>query len=217
MSGHKYLTGALCSDDEDDGNSPFGEVQSIKKKTKEIQNKALNSTKTSMGVIEETLKIGSATATELHRQGDQLKRAKDTLEEVDGNLERSDLHLKRIQSPFLQFFKSFGGRKKVNLMPSQTTKAEIQPKLTSSADKSFSHQPSTSPTQQIPGSFDDQLCQDLDDINRGLSGLKNLAIDMNQEIIKQDVLIGGIKNHLDNVDNKLGCQNEKMKKILGKK
>ncbi|XP_055598825.1 synaptosomal-associated protein 29 [Uranotaenia lowii] len=66
-----------------------------------------------------------------------------------------------------------------------------------------------------PG-FSHQLDQNLDDMRGNLSRLKNLALDLNQEIDSQNDLIDDISNRVDDVDVKIGKQNKDMNRLLRK-
>lgn len=66
-----------------------------------------------------------------------------------------------------------------------------------------------------PG-FSHQLDQNLDDMRGNLSRLKNLALDLNQEIDSQNDLIDDISNRVEDVDVKIGKQNKDMNRLMRK-
>lgn len=68
---------------------------------------------------------------------------------------------------------------------------------------------------QGPG-FSHQLDQNLDDMRGNLSRLKNLALDLNQEIDSQNDLIDDISNRVEDVDVKIGKQNKDMTRLMRK-
>uniref|UniRef100_A0A182K9S1 t-SNARE coiled-coil homology domain-containing protein n=1 Tax=Anopheles christyi TaxID=43041 RepID=A0A182K9S1_9DIPT len=66
-----------------------------------------------------------------------------------------------------------------------------------------------------PG-FSHQLDQNLDEMRGNLSRLKNLALDLNQEIDSQNDLIDDISDRVEDVDVKIGKQNKDMNRLLRK-
>ena len=73
--------------------------------------------------------------------------------------------------------------------------------------------------QQMAGNinFNQQLDRNLDEMCDSLSRLKGLAIDLNGEIDSQNDLIDQITDKTEDVDIKIGKQNQQMFKLLGKK
>ncbi|XP_035787816.1 synaptosomal-associated protein 29-like [Anopheles albimanus] len=66
-----------------------------------------------------------------------------------------------------------------------------------------------------PG-FSHQLDQNLDEMRGNLSRLKNLALDLNQEIDSQNDLIDDISDRVEDVDVKIGKQNKDMNRLMRK-
>ncbi|XP_040166655.1 synaptosomal-associated protein 29-like [Anopheles arabiensis] len=64
--------------------------------------------------------------------------------------------------------------------------------------------------------FSHQLDQNLDEMRGNLSRLKNLALDLNQEIDSQNDLIDDISDRVEDVDVKIGKQNKDMNRLLRK-
>lgn len=71
-------------------------------------------------------------------------------------------------------------------------------------------------TNAGPGFSSHQLDQNLDDMRGNLSRLKNLALDLNQEIDSQNDLIDDISNRVEDVDVKIGKQNKEMNRLMRK-
>ncbi|XP_053658772.1 synaptosomal-associated protein 29 [Anopheles marshallii] len=66
------------------------------------------------------------------------------------------------------------------------------------------------------GGFSHQLDQNLDEMRGNLSRLKNLALDLNQEIDSQNDLIDDISDRVEDVDVKIGKQNKDMNRLMRK-
>ncbi|XP_058054986.1 synaptosomal-associated protein 29 [Anopheles bellator] len=64
--------------------------------------------------------------------------------------------------------------------------------------------------------FSHQLDQNLDEMRGNLSRLKNLALDLNQEIDSQNDLIDDISDRVEDVDVKIVKQNKDMNRLLRK-
>ena len=62
-------------------------------KRREIENRTLESSERSLGLLYESERAGAATAEELHRQKEQLKRTEERLDDINSTLKTSERHL----------------------------------------------------------------------------------------------------------------------------
>lgn len=237
MSGHKYLqTGNLFGDDDDDGKTMKDtssktsnkQIQVHEQKRSEIEQRTLQSSQRSIGLLIETEVVGVATMTELDRQGEQLKKTNQTLDSVDANLSVAQRHLNGLKSMF-GGFKSFLSNKTDEKTPLSSTTRDSEPTVDSTtspaptADERFASHPTTrlrnKTTKQKPGSddVDKQLNENLDVISGYLTNLKGMAVGMNEELEAQNTLIEDISLKVDNVGERIAGQNQEMNKIMGKK
>lgn len=238
MSGHNYLTnGSLFSDDVDDEtflkNSRVKQPQDdfmeqrqmYEQKRKEIEDRTLNSSQRSIGLLRETEQVGVATATELAKQREQLEKTRDQLDTINTSLKFSQRHLNGIKSMFGGLKNYLAGKSDYDAKMSQSSSnSEITSLPSPSAEDKFASHPTTRlrsdpvrQQQRINGNFNNQLDKNLDEMCDSLSRLKGLAVDLNQEIDTQNDLIDDISTKVENVDMKIGKQNREMFKILGKK
>jgi synaptosomal-associated protein 29 len=242
MSGHQYLSGngSLFSDDVDDEtflknsrvkpqDDYMEQRQMYEQKKREIEDRTLNSSQRSIGLLRETEQVGVATATELAKQREQLEKTRDQLDTINTSLKFSQRHLNGIKSMFGGLKNYLAGKNDYDAKMSQSSSnSEISSLPSPSADERFSSHPTTrlrsdqahhrqQQQQQASGNFNNQLDKNLDEMCDSLSRLKGLAVDLNQEIDTQNDLIDDISTKVENVDMKIGKQNREMFKILGKK
>lgn len=243
MSGHQYLqNGSLFNDDVDDEtflkNSRvkpqqddfMDQRQMYEQKRQEIENRTLNSSQRSIGLLRETEQVGVATATELAKQREQLEKTRNQLDTIDTSLKFSQRHLNGIKSMFGGLKNYLAGKSDYDAkMSTSSSNSEVSSLPSPTADERFSSHPTTrlrndpvssrQQQQQMSGNgnFNSQLDQNLEDMCDSLSRLKGLAIDLNQEIDTQNDLIDDISYKVEDVDAKIGKQNKEMFKILGKK
>lgn len=242
MSGHQYLSGngSLFSDDVDDEtflknsrvkpqDDYLEQRQMYEQKKREIEDRTLNSSQRSIGLLRETEQVGVATATELAKQREQLEKTRDQLDTINTSLKFSQRHLNGIKSMFGGLKNYLAGKNDYDAKMSQSSSnSEISSLPSPSADERFSSHPTTrlrsdqahhrqQQQQQASGNFNNQLDKNLDEMCDSLSRLKGLAVDLNQEIDTQNDLIDDISTKVENVDMKIGKQNREMFKILGKK
>jgi synaptosomal-associated protein 29 len=249
MSGHQYLQNGnslFADDDVDDetflknsrvnnGNSKQDDYleqrQMYEQRRKEIENRTIDSSQRSIGLLRETEQVGIATATELAKQREQLEKTRDQLDTINTSLKFSQRHLNGIKSMFGGLKNYLSGRSDLEpskLSPSSSNSSSIaSPQL--SADDRYSTHPTTrlrndsmqqQQQQQMSGNnvnFNKQLDRNLDEMCDSLSRLKGLAIDLNGEIETQNDLIGEIGDKVESADMKINKQNREMFKILGKK
>lgn len=109
MSGHQYLqNGSLFSDDVDDETflknsrvkpkDDFIEQRQLyEQKRQEIEDRTLNSSQRSIGLLRETEQVGVATAQELAKQREQLEKTRNQLDTINTSLKFSQRHLNGIK------------------------------------------------------------------------------------------------------------------------
>jgi len=85
-----------------EGNKEYGtdRVQAIMDKRREIEERTLDSSNRSLGLLYESERAGAATAEELNRQKEQLKRTEERLDDINSTLKTSERHLQGIKSVF---------------------------------------------------------------------------------------------------------------------
>lgn len=240
MSGHQYLqNGSLFNDDVDDDtflknsrvkpkDDYVEQRQMYEQKRKDIEDRTLNSSQRSIGLLRETEQVGVATATELAKQREQLEKTRNQLDTINTSLKFSQRHLTGIKSMFGGLKNYLAGKNDYDAkMSTSSSTSEVSSLPSPTADERYAHHPTTRlrsdpvqhQQQQMAGNanFNNQLDQNLDDMCNSLSRLKGLAIDLNQEIDTQNDLIDDISYKVEDVDIKIGKQNREMFKILGKK
>ncbi|EDS35912.1 synaptosomal-associated protein 29 [Culex quinquefasciatus] len=175
--------------------------QTFEQRRRELEESTLLTSQRCLGVLRETEQVGIATAEELHRQREQLEKTKKQLDEINNSLRFSQKHLNSLKSDF---------RIPDNYWPDAATRMR----------QDYHHQAqdmahTNGAVQGGPG-FSHQLDQNLDDMRGNLSRLKNLALDLNQEIDSQNDLIDDISNRVEDVDVKIGKQNKDMNRLMRK-
>jgi len=85
-----------------EGNKEYGmdRVQALMDKRREIEERTLDSSNRSLGLLYESERAGAATAEELNRQKEQLKRTEERLDDINSTLKTSERHLQGIKSVF---------------------------------------------------------------------------------------------------------------------
>lgn len=110
MSGHQYLqNGSLFNDDDVDDDTFLKNSrvkskddylehrQMYEQKRQEIEDRTLNSSQRSIGLLRETEQVGVATATELAKQREQLEKTRNQLDTINTSLKFSQRHLNGIK------------------------------------------------------------------------------------------------------------------------
>jgi synaptosomal-associated protein 29 len=239
MSGHQYFSNgnSLFSDDVDDEtflknsrvkpkDDYLEQRQLYEQKRKEIENRTIDSSQRSIGLLRETEQVGIATAQELSKQREQLEKTRDQLDTINTSLKFSQRHLTGIKSMFGGLKNYLSGKSEFEpskMSPSSSNSSSI---ASPTADDRYNQHPTTRirndpqmQQQQMAGNvnFNKQLDRNLDEMCDSLSRLKGLAIDLNGEIDSQNDLIDQITDKTEDVDIKIGKQNQQMFKLLGKK
>lgn len=214
--------------------------QTMLEKQKEIEQRTLDSSVRSIGLLRESEQIGIATAEELARQREQLQNTNRRLDEINTNLSYSQKHLNGIKSVFYGFKNYLSGKSdqtpsKSQASPSSSiSKAGNSSKIDDTINSMsaggmdhFSSHPATrlrgldqqqataepiSDTQRINKMLD----ANLDEMVTHISRLKGLGMALGDEIEQQNNLIDEIQDKVEVADIKIGHQNKQMNKLLGK-
>lgn len=263
MSGHRYVSNPsnlFADDDENDEqldndfmnryqpspssssstqhhNNLLEQQLSYEQRRANIENRTLESTGRSLGLLHETEQVGMATAEELAKQREQLENTNKQLDDINTTLRFSQKHLNGLKSVFGGLRNYLSGQRDQQPPTATGRRASEQSESTFSMQNYQQHSPGSPPdrsfdahpvarlrgiSEQVAAAssqptFDERLDRNLDDMAGSLSRLKGLAIDLNQDIESQNDLIDTIHNKVENVDVKLQRQNKDMNKLLGKK
>lgn len=262
MSGHRYFQeGKDLFDDEVDDDtfvnsyrsripppqpkpSPYiadleRQKQTMLQKQKEIEQRTVESSIRSIGLLRDSEQIGIATAEELTRQREQLQSTSRRLDEINTNLNYSQKHLNGIKSVFYGFKNYLSGKSDQTPPKSQASPSSSSSKAGSSSrlddtvntmNSSGADHFSSHPTTRLRG-LDQQLTTEpisdtqrvnkmldanLDEMVTHISRLKGLGVALGEEIEQQNQLIDDIHDKVDVADIKIGQQNKQMNKLLGK-
>lgn len=221
--------------------SPEEERQrQLQLKRKEIEERTLDSSNRSLGLLYESEKVGVETGNELHRQKEQLLRTEGRLDEINNTLKASERHLNGIKSVF-GGIKNYLFAKNSGLPPPPSSQVSKMPHSNSdvsigsatSSRKPF-YQPENDrldtlreenhPALRQRGlvesnqnaSVDDVLDRNLDEMAMGLSRLKGLAMDLNAELDEHDDILTRMDDKASHAGLKVDKQNKDLGRLLKK-
>ncbi|XP_055904012.1 synaptosomal-associated protein 29 [Eupeodes corollae] len=216
--------------------NPFvDDVQQVyEQKRKEIEERTLQSSNRSLGLLCETEEVGKATASELAKQREQLEKTSRQIEEINSTLRFSQRHLNGLKSVFGGLKNYLSGNRdnmspRTASSPSGSALGEDLPSSSApvSPDEVFENHPVNRIRSdniqgqqryvEQKGEFDTALQSNLENMCDSLSRLKGLATDMRGEIESQNDLLDNMNYRIEDVDLKIGKQTNAMNKLLGKK
>ncbi|XP_017018695.1 synaptosomal-associated protein 29 [Drosophila kikkawai] len=233
-------------DDEEITSSPSVAAQRLAyaEKRRAIEQRTLDSTTKSLGLLYETQEVGKATAVELAKQREQLEKTSHQLDEISSTLRFSQRHLNGLKSVFGGLKNYLAGNRDpastaaaspTTSLSSQEANSNIDlgacggaspPAPLSPADRYDNHPvsrlrgdpSSTYQSQQRLGAnpFQAQIDANLEDMCSNLSVLKMLATDLGGEIESQNELLDNMNYKIEDVDMKMNKQNKDMSKLLKK-
>ncbi|XP_067123729.1 synaptosomal-associated protein 29 [Centruroides vittatus] len=238
-------TGYILRGNDDNVNTDWEQrrMQLLDEK-RQIEERTLQGTKFSLGLLHESEQVGFATADELMRQREQLRNVEDKVDEINSTMRISQKHLNSMKSIF-GGIKSYFSRSNSNAtLPTKTLQEEplAQPcPLQTTVEKirgdggfeSREHHPalaargidysSTSPDDRLrdPGydfseRVEQQINTNIDQMSLGLGRLKNLAIGLGDEIEEQNSMLDRITGKVEKSDETVEYQNRQMRRILKK-
>eukprot|EP00095_Tigriopus_kingsejongensis_P006249 snap_masked-scaffold1159_size58420-processed-gene-0.10 protein:Tk06249 transcript:snap_masked-scaffold1159_size58420-processed-gene-0.10-mRNA-1 annotation:"synaptosomal-associated protein 29-like" len=209
--------------------------QALMQKRREIEERTVDSSHRSLGLLYESEKVGQATAEELSRQKEQLKSTEVRLDDINSTLNRSERHLQGIKSIFGGIRNYFGGR---GVPPPGTASASTGNLAalkggghggltTTESDSRLDHlRQGSHPGLRARGldesraigggNVNDVLDQNLDEMSMGLSRLKGLAQNLNEELDEHTDILDRLDHKTSNTQWRVDKQNKDMNKILKK-
>lgn len=212
--------------------------QLMLEKQREIEQRTLDSSSRSIGLLRDSEQIGISTAEELARQREALQNTDKRLDEINTNLNYSQKHLNGIKSVFYGLKNYISGKSdppaaKSQVSPSMRSAGPSSSALDNTLDNmthrsdmdNFNSHPSTrlrNPDQQVTAPVtdsqrvNDMLDANLDEMVQAITRLKGLGAALGEEIDSQNELIDTIQDKVEVADIKMGKQNKQMNKLLGK-
>ncbi|XP_077291752.1 synaptosomal-associated protein 29kDa [Arctopsyche grandis] len=208
--------------------------QTLLERRLEIEQRTLDSSSRSVGILRDSEKIGIATAEELMRQREQLENSSKRLDEINANLRFSQKHINGIKSVFSSL-KNYISGKNESLPKIAPTPNEARPGE-SSLSEVLHNRPTRDlyddhPSTRLRGldsgnqrqgessgskKMNELLEANLDEMVSSISRLKGLATNLGEEIESQNDLIEDIHDKVEGADLTINRQNKQMNKILGK-
>lgn len=207
----------------------------VRDKQEEITMKILESSKRSVRLLRNAEDIAVSTSRELHGQSEQLIQTEKSLEELNSSLKKNDQLINKIKSPF-GFLKNFTKRKQESLLGWRNKKhAESKNR---DASKSCSHSTILEGNYPLSGNLgatvrnnreklqekekcssakglEKLLDDDLDEISCSVARLKNIALEMGNEVDIQNEHLDHIINKSEKVSIVLQKQNKTVKGMIG--
>lgn len=209
---------------------------------REIEQRTLDSSARSIGLLRDSEQIGIATAEELVRQREQLDNTNKRLDEINTNLTYSQKHLNGIKSVFYGLKNYISGKSdatppRSNSSPDNKSSSMQGPSSSRldntldslgkpSGDERYNSHPVTRlrglDDRPVPAPVTDSqrvnemLDANLDEMVQAITRLKGLGTALSEEIDHQNELIDTIHDKVEGADIKIGKQNKQMNKLLGK-
>jgi len=200
---------------------------------RQIEERTIQSSMRSVGLLQEAEDVGIATAEELNRQREVLENTDHKLNDINSALRASDKHIQGIKSVFGSLKNYFSGRnsaaaKAPTSSASTSEKTDSVPKSKSNLAQilengkdTASHDVNDHPalrlrSESVPLDVDAILDKNLEDMGSALSRLKSLGISMQEELEDHDKLIDRITTKTGDADWRIKHQNKEMDRILKK-
>lgn len=207
----------------------------VRDKQEEITMKILESSKRSVRLLRNAEDIAVSTSRELHGQSEQLIQAEKSLEELNSSLKKNDQLINKIKSPF-GFLKNFTKGKQESLLGWRNKKHGESKNR--DASKSCSHSTILEGNYPLSGNLgamvrnnreklqekekcssakglEKLLDDDLDEISCSVARLKNIALEMGNEVDMQNEHLDHIINKSEKVSVVLQKQNKTVKRMMG--
>ena len=183
-----------------------------------LEQDAVESSRRSVRVLDETLRVGVDTVVELDRQGEQLNRVDRRLDDIDADLVQSKRHLRQIRSVFGGIVNWFSNDKPVLTATPDSTRGTGQAiddsrrlreevdarRAERSSSRSAGPRSSASGRQMTAQTaYSREVDANVEQMSAGLSRLTDLALDMNEELARQNHQIAGMTGRVSKLDSEV--------------
>ncbi|MCI4380997.1 hypothetical protein PGIGA_G00246360 [Pangasianodon gigas] len=202
---------------------------------------AMDSSSRSLRLIYESEKIGTETAEELIRQGEVLKRTERMVDNMEQDMKTSQKHINSIKSVWGGLVNYFKGNSEPRppqkeQPPVYEANNRLQNALAESKEHEGKYEASHPNLRKLDtsgfgASFDNESSQNgysknrhlkaahehldnnLDEMSKGLSRLKNLGLGLQTEIDDQDVSLNSLLTKVDSMEGKISSTNRQLKNL----
>ncbi|XP_053480806.1 synaptosomal-associated protein 29 [Ictalurus furcatus] len=212
----------------------------LKQEVMRTAHSAMDSSSRSLCLIYDSEKIGTETAEELIRQGEALKRTERMVDNMAQDMKTSQKHINSIKSVWGGLVNYFKGNSEPRPPQKEQPVYEASNRLQNTLAESKKHEgkyEASHPNLRIPdtsgfgASFDNESSQNgysnnidlkaahqhldnnLDEMSKGLSRLRNLGLGLQAEIDDQDVLLDSLINKVDSMEGKISSTNRQLKNL----
>ena len=205
-----------------DNNEWEDKRQQLLAERRAIEERTLQSSEISLGLVYDTEKVGQETAQELVRQRDQLNNVEEKLDSMNAMMRVSQKHLTSMKSFFGGFKNYFSKSQDTNVAVNRNVVQNNSNRPTTLLEspvttQEYYRKPESKPESKpvsISQKIDEQLEENLTELDFGLGRLKNLARDLGSEIDVQNQQIDRITTKAERSEDTLQYQNRQMKRIL---
>ncbi|CAB3402051.1 unnamed protein product [Caenorhabditis bovis] len=210
------------------------EADYYEKEIEKYLQESLDSTERSRRHLENSEKIGVATAQELLEQREKLERTEKNLDEIHRTTQMTQRNLNSLKSVFGGFFKNKFSKKPQEASDSASTTvpqsksasrlSETASGLSSGTTSASFSGPSgrtlnESSRNAIKGTrweaMDNQIDENLDMMSANLRNLQRLGMDLGKEVDSQNEMLDRIHTKAERNDAIVRDQDKQMQKILG--
>ncbi len=185
-----------------------------------MENDSLESTARALRYLNEASDVGTKTAEELVRQGEQLNNIEQRMDDVNQTLTSTQKNLNMIKSVFGGVRNKFFNWKAYSSTDMPKKPDENKTKYEKSTMNHSASLNVIKPVQKaefatISGSDrEKEINKNLDEMSLGLSRLASLAKDMNFELDKQNNQLNRLNFKSEATHSKINDQNAQIKKVL---
>ena len=206
--------------------NPFGddlddfEYDTALSRLEQTQNRVLGSTSRCVGLIEESHDIAIKTAEELQRQEEALNRTERNLDNISRDMTTANRHIKSVKSVWGAIGNYFSKPNQDVKDRNETVTTEIPERnlnMDARLKVDYDEQDRLSEYEcrgRGTAGFERQYDNDLSEMARGLSILKDDAMMLGQTIDRHDEIITRVQGKIENVDDEVRVADKKIKKIL---
>ncbi|XP_041090650.1 synaptosomal-associated protein 25-like isoform X4 [Polyodon spathula] len=196
------------------------EMEDLQRRADQITDESLESTRRMMQLVEESKDAGIRTLVMLDEQGEQLERVEDGLDQINQNMKEAEKNLSNLgkccglcSCEKLKDFEAGGAYKKV-WGNNQDTVVSSQPASRVLDEREKMTMSGGHIRRVTNDAREDEMDENLEQVGSILGNLRNMALDMGNEIDTQNIQIDRIMDKATVNNSRITEANQRANKLM---
>eukprot|EP00117_Sycon_ciliatum_P037446 scpid88622/ scgid28011/ Synaptosomal-associated protein 25; Super protein; Synaptosomal-associated 25 kDa protein &gt; Synaptosomal-associated protein 25; Synaptosomal-associated 25 kDa protein &gt; Synaptosomal-associated protein 25; Super protein; Synaptosomal-associated 25 kDa protein &gt; Synaptosomal-associated protein 25; Super protein; Synaptosomal-associated 25 kDa protein &gt; Synaptosomal-associated protein 25; Super protein; Synaptosomal-associated 25 kDa protein &gt; Synaptosomal-ass len=204
------------------------DIETMNQKADYLTDQSVDSTRRMRAMVEESGMVGTQTLVTLHDQGEQLDKIEGNLENMDADLKAAEKDLNQMEkccglclcrcccNRGNDFGRTQGDLHKMAYGKDNNNKSSVVTAQPTGSARGAGGAGGPMVQRVLNDAREDEMDKNLGDVSSMLGNLKNMALDMGNELERQNDQLDRINTKADSNDVRLSMANDQAQRIRGK-